>query len=112
MTVTLKIESAHGPSVELGKRTYFPGASLHTACPNCHEPRVIDLGNEYLEQYMRSGVAFEIHLYCHDCEHEWTDTSVMFQVDVTVKLVPYVEPSSEEDHEEEYDYDCDDDSEE
>ncbi len=66
------------------KRFYMPGTRLVGNCPKCNASFEKDFGEEYLS-YPKANAPMLVHLWCQECNHEWTVTT---KLEVKLELVP------------------------
>lgn len=71
-------------TVQLDKRSYFPGVKLKTACPKCKAKQERDFGDDYLS-YPEVGKRTKVGFDCQECNVEWTVDVI---VDLSLRLAP------------------------
>ena len=86
----LSITTEQRDSAPINKRVYVPGTKLHDECPGCRAPWVLDLAEDYVSQYPKSGESLNVDAYCHNCEHEWIAGHVAYVL--AVKIIAEPEP--------------------
>lgn len=82
-------KSAAVEAVDLGKRFYLPGVVLESSCPKCRCVWSLDLGSDYIDQYMSTETPIEVKAYCgcDGCDAEWVAGNVVFHVTIEQVIV-------------------------
>jgi hypothetical protein len=71
---------------EMAKRFDLPGLKLEEECPKCYNHVVKDF--EDALSYPKVGQPEKAHMYCDECDHEW---SVSIIIDIKVSLVDHIQ---------------------
>jgi len=66
------------------KRFRLPGCKLSGDCPHCGKKFERDFEEHYLS-YPEANEAFDLVLWCPECDHEWT---VRVRLHIALELLP------------------------